>query len=917
MIHLDLMFNKTESSVAEDGAASGESDQPMAVHLVAVDEQTNYTICCAVESKASEHLRTAVTEVVKMATMLGHMAVTLRGDTEPAMKSCLQMISDARTRLGCSTKIEHAVPQGSLHQGLKAERSIGIVRNMGKCLLHHVQEKTGFVVKSSHPLYQWAFVHAAFLYTRFHVLQSGQTPFELALGREYTGKLCAFGSPVYAQVVPYKKSKGEPWQKFVFLGKTAMGNLSVVGNKFGVFQARTMRKGSMEYDTEMIVDLRGVPWDTQLNVVTSRKRARSLPRVINPALLAAQAPGDHLGDEAASDPESEPGLPNPALAHPGGVAGTPPGSGGQSSMASPMSAVSEPELIPDAAMLPAGDQNVAQIQGHEHECNEGGSENYMRCFVREIREDMPHGHEPEQIPEVEMDLYEWETDYVKEDVPIRGGSDGPTDVPWSHRSYEDGPPTLGPEEMLELDEAMDRVEISRLLGMGVLKRIPVDGNVDGMKKLNSKIVRDWRFRGNVWVRRSRLVAKEFRFLEPHLNDLYAPASMAVLQRVLAGLCASGRNLVLYSIDVSDAYLQVPQVRPTFIVTDDGEAMQLLYSLPGQRSAARQWYLFLKDVVEADNMQAFKGAPAVFYEKGQIACSSHVDDLQTLGFPERSVRFQKAMKAKGLKIKIEGPVTMEGGECRFLKRLFVGDGTGIRVVPEQKYVEKLIDLLQLHKSASKPTPLPGNLKPPAVNAELTGEDYTTYRSGLGLLLYMCSDYPEIHFAVRMLGSKCSSPTEFDLMIMRHVGKYMKGRESMVLKLWDTSPGMTFEQRLRFGMAGGCDEGIEKERGFGVDHVLEVVTDADWASSHFSRKSVSSYVLFLNGNAIYVSTKLQQSLALSSCESEYMASLAGCCDALFVKSLLEDLTGSAVRLIHRTDNSGEGGSFRRRGQVDYVI
>ena len=52
-------------------------------------------------------------EVVKMAMMLGHMAVTLRGDTEPAMKSCLQMISDARTRLGCSTKIEHAVPQGS------------------------------------------------------------------------------------------------------------------------------------------------------------------------------------------------------------------------------------------------------------------------------------------------------------------------------------------------------------------------------------------------------------------------------------------------------------------------------------------------------------------------------------------------------------------------------------------------------------------------------------------------------------------------------------------------------------------------------------------------------------------------------------------------------------------------------------
>ena len=89
--------------------------------------------------------------------------------------------------------------------------------------------------------------------------------------------------------------------------------------------------------------------------------------------------------------------------------------------------------------------------------------------------------------------------------------------------------------------------------------------------------------------------------------------MAVLQRALAGLCASARNLVLYSINVSDAYLQVTQVRPTYIITDDGEAMLLLYSLPGQRSAARQWYLYLTNLVEADNMQTFKGAPTVFYE----------------------------------------------------------------------------------------------------------------------------------------------------------------------------------------------------------------------------------------------------------------------------------------------------------------
>ena len=95
------------------------------------------------------------------------------------------------------------------------------------------------------------------------------------------------------------------------------------------------------------------------------------------------------------------------------------------------------------------------------------------------------------------------------------------------------------------------------------------------------------------------------------------------------------------------------------------------------------------------------------------------------------------------------------------------------------------------------------------------------------------------------------------------------------------------------------------------MLEIVTDADWASAHFSRKSVSCYTLFLNGNCIFVNTKLQQSLALSSCESEYMASLAGCCDALFVKSLIEEVTGSEVTVIPRTDNSGARAIIAKQG------
>ena len=201
--------------------------------------------------------------------------------------------------------------------------------------------------------------------------------------------------------------------------------------------------------------------------------------------------------------------------------------------------------------------------------------------------------------------------------------------------------------------------------------------------------------------------------------------------------------------------------------------------------------------------------------------------------------------------------------------------------------------------------------PSADAELVGEEYNVYRSALGLLLYMSSDYPELHFGVRMLGSRCSAPTAYDMQLMRHMAKYLKGRENLVLKLSKTSPGTSFEERLRNFGEVDVELNVEKEASFGKGHLLECITDADWASSHFSRKSASSYSLYLNGNCVYVSTRLQQSLSLSSCEAEYMSSLAGCCDELFVKSLLEEVTGNSVKLVPRTDNSAARAIISKQG------
>ena len=115
-------------------------------------------------------------------------------------------------------------------------------------------------------------------------------------------------------------------------------------------------------------------------------------------------------------------------------------------------------------------------------------------------------------------------------------------------TYEDGPPNLNSELLAKLDLEMDEVEEERLLKMSVLKLLQDESRKSDMYQLSFKFVHDCRFRDK-WVCRSRMVACEFRFLQPDMEDLYSPASLASLQKLFAALACSNRKLVVLSGDV--------------------------------------------------------------------------------------------------------------------------------------------------------------------------------------------------------------------------------------------------------------------------------------------------------------------------------------------------------------------------------
>ena len=130
----------------------------------------------------------------------------------------------------------------------------------------------------------------------------------------------------------------------------------------------------------------------------------------------------------------------------------------------------------------------------------------------------------------------------------------------------------------------------------------------------------------MWLRRSRLVAREFRTRAPWTQELFAPAStLGIIHEVISVALAEGLELV--TLDVRDAYLNVPQKTPVVIMVDaslfGGGAAST-----SQRIAAAEWFECFKGMLVEGDLENFCKEPSLFRAKGpdgDTAMILHADD----------------------------------------------------------------------------------------------------------------------------------------------------------------------------------------------------------------------------------------------------------------------------------------------------
>eukprot|EP00435_Cladocopium_sp_Y103_P060628 s1055_g22.t1 len=291
------------------------------------------------------------------------------------------------------------------------------------------------------------------------------------------------------------------------------------------------------------------------------------------------------------------------------------------------------------------------------------SESSATRHVRRVVEELELYDEDEVEQQLDEELWGWE--FCEKADALESGMIEISDEDQRKRGFYNagaGPPEVSPEEFAWLDFEAMQMELDRLRlrDLDVIGAMESDVNTDDCVKLDTRLVRDWRFRESKWKRRARLVAREFRGND--CSSAFSPTTplafvkMFIVRSILHGLAIA-------SLDVGDAFLQVPQLA-TLLIEIPKWALQagvhgggshfwtFKRCLPGQRAAASEWNKFFIEVCGCDGFQNIQGT--IFKHKEELAyISVRIDDLLVVGTKSFINDFHEKL-SKELKLKIGGP-----------------------------------------------------------------------------------------------------------------------------------------------------------------------------------------------------------------------------------------------------------------------
>ena len=161
-----------------------------------------------------------------------------------------------------------------------------------------------------------------------------------------------------------------------------------------------------------------------------------------------------------------------------------------------------------------------------------------------------------------------------------------------------------------------------------------------------------------------------------------------------------------------------------------------------------------------------------------------------------------------------------------------------------------------------------------------ETHKQFRSGVGMLLYLIKfSRPDISNAVREIAKVMDGPTEVQVKNLFRIIKYVIDTKEYGLMMNPQNEN----NKNTWEMKAYCD--------------------SDYAGDRDGRKSVSGFIVYVQGCPISWKSRKQKAVTLSSSEAEYVAISEVCAEIMFLKQVMEFLNITVMLPITvRVDNVG---------------
>jgi hypothetical protein len=369
--------------------------------------------------------------------------------------------------------------------------------------------------------------------------------------------------------------------------------------------------------------------------------------------------------------------------------------------------------------------------------------------------------------------------------------------------------------------------------------------------------------------KSRMVAQGFSQIPGvHFTETFAPTlRMTSLRLILA--TATQRRWNLQQLDCKTAFL-IPKLPPSEIVymrapagvaVSPGQVLRLNKCIYGLRQASRYWNDYLHATITKFDFEQSATDACVYTKKrdGRLTCiiAIWVDDIIAAGMTDET---------KLIKEQLETQYRMtDGGIPTWLLGIAIeyDIDKGVMHLSQRAYIERLLKSFGMDNANSAHTPAPVERLSKSTRPETPEEKTRTamfpFRAFVGTVMYlMITTRPDIAYAVIQLARFVNDPRHEHIAYSKRLMRYLQGTKDL---------GLCYQRQQTLQ--------------------VRCYSDADWAGDVDTRRSVTGYVLTVNGGAISWRCQQQKTVAHSSCEAELMALAAALKEVLWMRKMLPDL------------------------------